>query len=158
MEPDITLKPYTPERCHAFWRGYTADPAMWSQAYIYDENKASEYYQSKVMQPDRVFFAVCLQGETIGEIQLKRIDRTEKHATLSVHLADDRHKNKGYGTQAIRLMTNYGFQELGLTAIYADAVHRNARSRHVLERLGFVYTLEDELLRYYVLKKPKPEE
>ncbi|MBE0600195.1 MAG: N-acetyltransferase, partial [Firmicutes bacterium] len=48
----------------------------------------------------------------------------------------------------------YGFRELGLTAIYADAVHRNAHSRHVLRKLGFVYTHEDDLLRYYVLPRP----
>lgn len=156
MERDrVTLEPYTQERCQAFWRGYTADPAMWEGAYVYDEARAADYYQSKVKQPDRVFFAVCLQGETIGEIQLKRIDRVRKSATLSVHLSDDRYKNQGFGTQAIRLMADYGFAELDLSEIYADAVHRNARSRHVLEKLGFSCTHEDASLRYYVLRKPE---
>ncbi|HPJ03518.1 MAG TPA: GNAT family N-acetyltransferase [Candidatus Limiplasma sp.] len=151
----ITLEPYTQERCHAFWRGYTSDPAMWSEPFVYDEQKINAYYQHTVTQPNRVYFAVCHQGDTIGEIQLKRINQTKKHATLSVHLADDRYKNQGLGTQAIRLMTDYGFAVLDLEMIYADAVHRNMRSQHVLEKLGFIYTHEDDLLRYYALRKPE---
>ncbi|MBE0601390.1 MAG: hypothetical protein IH607_06345, partial [Firmicutes bacterium] len=79
----ITLEPYTGERCHAFWRGYTADPAMRAEPYAYDERSIDAYDQVKVLQPDRVFFAICHQGETIGEIQFKRIDRIQLHTTLS---------------------------------------------------------------------------
>ena len=152
----ITLEPYTLERCLKFWRGYTADPAMWAEPYAYHEDKVKDYYKQKVLQPDRVFFAVCYQGETVGEIQLKRIDRAGKHATLSVHLSDDRYKNRGWGTQAIEMTIAYAFTTLGLDTIYADAVHRNTRSRHVLEKIGFVLTHEDDILRYYKLRKQEP--
>jgi RimJ/RimL family protein N-acetyltransferase len=153
----ITLEPYTQERCHAFWQRYTADPAMWSEQYVYDEQKIQEYYQTKVAQPDRVYFAICYQGETVGEIQLKGIDREQKHATLSIHLADDRYKNRGWGSQAIRLLATYAFETLGLCSLYADSVHRNTRSQHVLQKIGFTFTHADDQLRYYVLHQPKSD-
>lgn len=154
----ITLEPYTQERCHAFWQGYTADPAMWSEQFVYDEQKIQKYYQTKVARPDRVYFAICYQGETVGEILLKGIDRVQKHATLSIHLANDRYKNRGWGSQAILLLADYAFETLGLCTLCADSLHRNSRSQHVLGKIGFTLTRADETLRYYVLHKPQPDD
>lgn len=147
----ITLRPYTLEYCHEFYREYAADPAMWEQGYSYDRKSVNLYYQSKVLDESRRFFAICLDEKIIGEIQLKYIDFNKGCATLSLHFSSDAYKNRGYGTEAIGLMTDYAFHTLGLRTVYADCVHRNTRSQHVLEKSGFVFSHEDELLRYYSL-------
>lgn len=49
-------------------------------------------------------------------------------------------------------MITYAFNDLGLKIIYADSVHRNKRSQHILEKSGFHYTHDDDLLRYYKLE------
>lgn len=153
----ISLQPYTLERCRAFWRGYVADPAMWEDDYLYDREKVDAYHQSKTSDPRRRLFAICHEDTVVGEIQLKRIDRSRGCATLSIHLANDMYKNRGWGTEAIRLLTEYAFGELDLQTVYADCVHRNVRSRHVLEKLGFAFLKEDALLRYYCLtREPQP--
>ena len=145
----ITLQPYTLARCHAFWREYVSDPAMWHEAYTYDPQQVEKYYQKKVMDESRRYFAICLGDQTVGEIQLKYIDIEKCCGTMSIHFSGDRYKNRGFGTEAERLLVNYAFEELGLKTIYADCVLRNTRSQHVLEKIGFVYTHEDDLLRYY---------
>lgn len=61
--------------------------------------------------------------------------------------------NNGYGTQAEALILIYAFYELGLSTVYADTVIRNKRSQHVLEKLGFAYTHEDDMLRYYEIHR-----
>lgn len=149
----IALQPYTLERCHEFWKEYVPDPDMWEQGYAYDYEGINRYYQSKVKGKGRRFFAVCHNEKTVGEIQLKYIDPEQGCATLSIHFSNDEYKNRGWGTEAVRLLVNYAFEELGLHTIYADCVHRNKRSRHVLEKNGFAYLREDEALRYYVLKR-----
>lgn len=149
----ITLQPYTLERCHEFWKAYVPDPDMWEGSYAYHKEAIDQYYQSKVMDANRRYFAVCNGGQTLGEIQLKYIDFEKRCGTLSIHFANDTYKNRGWGTEAERLLVNYAFDELGLETIYADCVHRNKRSQHVLEKNGFVYSREDEQLRYYVLNK-----
>lgn len=148
----ITLQPYTLERCHQFWMSYIADPDMMDGSYKYDFNWVERYYHSKVAEKNRVYFAICLENTVIGEIQLKAIDSEKKCATLSIHLTNNSFKNRGFGTEAERKMIAYGFEQLHLQAIYADCLHRNQRSRHILEKLGFQHLRDDEKFCYFVLK------
>ena len=99
--------------------------------------------------PERVVFAVMLDGAPIGEVQLKRINRERNDCTLSIHLQNDAVKNRGFGTQAEKQAVRYAFDVLKLDAVNADAVLKNTRSQHVLEKAGFMFTREDEMFRYY---------
>ena len=150
---NISLLPYTMERCHEFWKDYVVDYSMWDKEYIYDENWVNKYFNLKVLDKTRSFFAICINDKVIGEIQLKNINNEKSVATLSIHLSNDNHKNRGFGTEAIKLMIDYAFEHLKLNTLYADAVLRNKRSQHVLEKLGFVEIHVDKILRYYELKK-----
>lgn len=64
-------------------------------------------------------------------------------------MVNDIFKGKGYGTEAIRLLIDYAINILGLKTIYADAVHRNYRSKHILGKLGFEHIYNDDDLAYY---------
>ena len=68
---------------------------------------------------------------------------------MGIHLQNDAVKGKGYGTQAERLILRYAFEELGMVAVNAKAVLMNTRSQHVLEKVGFCYTHEDDTFKYY---------
>lgn len=149
----ISLVPYTLEKCHEIYKHYSSDPMMTDQPYLYDKNMVDLYYRDKATDSTRVFFAISYEGNTIGEIQLKRIDTINKCGTLSIILTDDSVKNRGFGTEAERLLIEYAFSRLALETIYADAVLRNARSRHVLEKIGFEHIYDDEILAYYRLEK-----
>ena len=154
----IALLPYTKERVHEFYKQYVYDPMIFSKdsdikSYIYSKSLVDDFYEYKVLDPTRRFFAICLNDKTIGEIQIKYIDFDKKCGSLSVALINDSVKGYGYGTQAERLMIDYAFNNLGLLTLYADAVLRNRRSQHVLEKLGFLFTHEDDMLRYYVLTR-----
>jgi len=72
---------------------------------------------------------------------------------MGIHLRDDSVKEKGYGTQAERLILKYAFEELGMVAVNADAVLKNTRSQHVLEKVGFRYISEDDTFKYYRYEK-----
>ena len=77
----------------------------------------------------------------------------EKSAVLSVHLNSACYKNRGFGTEAQRQMIAYGFEQLGLQKIYADCLHRNQRSRHIIEKLGFRHLRSDDSFHYFVLER-----
>ncbi len=149
MGEKIVLKPYTLERCHEFYKDYISDPAMTYDNYIYDKDEVDTYFQNKVLDTKRRFFAICYDNKVIGEIQLKRIDFERLCGTLSIHLVNDTVKGKGFGTEAEELLIEYAIKELGLHTIYADAIHRNNRSKHILEKLGFEHIYDDEALAYY---------
>lgn len=161
-EPKISLLPYTKERVHEFYKQYVPDTMIFSKdedirPYQYHEDKVERYYKTKVLDPTRRYFAICLGEKTIGEIQLKYIDVEKRCGTLSIVLSNDTVKGYGFGTKAEELILNYAFNDLELSTVYADAVIRNTRSQHVLEALGFVYTHEDEMLRYYEIHKDKTD-
>ena len=150
----ITLKPFTLKKAHSFYQNYQADPAMWGENnYSYDKEWVENYYKEKALDPTRKVFALCLENQVIGEVELKRISLEKGEATLSIHLQKDECKGKGYGTKGETLIINYGFQTLGLNRIYADSLKTNKRSQHVLEKVGFIKTHEEGMFVYYQLDK-----
>ena len=47
----------------------------------------------------------------------------------------------------------YAFEKLGMAVIHADAVLKNTRSQHVLEKVGFHLVGEDEMFKYYRMER-----
>lgn len=153
MMDEISLCIMTRELCHALYKGWENDPAIYMDMdlftpYKYDESKVVQYFESK-QNPSRVFFAILKDGKPIGEIHLKQIDRQKKECTLSIHMQNDTVKGRGYGTRAERLALRYAFDVLGMDAVNADTVIKNTRSQHVLEKVGFQFIREENVFKYY---------
>lgn len=68
-------------------------------------------------------------------------------------MQNDSVKNRGVGTQAETLALQYAFKELHLETIYADVLHGNTRSQHVLEKAGFQKIGEDHSYVYFYCKR-----
>ena len=160
MPAVINLVPMTLALCHTLYRGWQNDPAICAdparfRPFRYDPEWVDRYF-ARQQTPDRRYFAILAGGTVVGEIILKRIDRAAGTCALSIHLQNDSVKNKGYGTRAEKLAVAYAFDRLGLRAVLADAVKGNARSRHVLEKVGFKPCGEDETFACYRIEKPEP--
>ena len=97
----------------------------------------------------RVFLAVMLETEPIGEVVLKEIDWDKRCCTLGISLVSDGFKNKGYGTETERQALDYVFRIMDFDAVYADSLVTNLRSRHVLEKVGFREIRRDDIFVYY---------
>ena len=143
----------TRELCHAFFRGWQNDPALYEEParcmpYQYDCAAVDAYFDAKQL-PDRVMLAVMLGDRPIGEIHLKGIDREKGTCALGIALQNDAVKGKGYGTRAERLAVRYALDVLGLRTVLADALKGNTRSQRVLEKAGFQRTGEDGRFCYY---------
>lgn len=150
---EISLCVMTRELCHELFKGWENDPDIYMDmslftAYRYDKAAVDRYFDAK-QNPSRVLLAVMKGEKPIGEIQLKQIDRERKECTLSIHMQNDAVKGRGYGTCAERLAVQYAFDVLGMTAVNADTILKNKRSRHVLEKAGFRYIKEENGFRYY---------
>ena len=100
-------------------------------------------------------FAILLGERVIGELEFKQMDREAGTCVLGIALQNDSVKGKGYGTEAERQALCYAFDELGMQTVYADAVLKNVRSQHVLEKVGVRLIREEGDFRYYACTKPK---
>ena len=149
----VSIKPMTRQMCHEFYQRFQNDPAIGHYyEYIYTPELADRYFDTNSV-PDRKLFAILAGDEIVGECKLKNIDSQKRECSLGIHLRDDSVKEKGYGTQAERLMLKYAFEELGVVAVNAEAALKNTRSQHVLEKVGFRYVREDETFKYYRCEK-----
>ena len=81
-----------------------------------------------------VRFAIEMNGKVIGAIDLSNI---QKHKAEIGYWLGRKYWNKGIISEAIRLITNFGFNKLKLKRIYATVFAGNRKSAGVLEKNGF---------------------
>jgi len=149
----VTLVPGSETLWHDFYRAYVPDPMMDEAPWQYNFERMSEAWARKGSDPARRYFYIHAKGTLAGEIYLKHMDVARGTSNLGMALVDDRFKNRGIGTEALGLLIAYAFGTLGLRALEADTVHRNTRSRHVLEKCGFVLTGSDDIFHYFRLER-----
>lgn len=134
----VTLRPFTREEYHDFFRRYEPDPLMDPNPYRYqftNVDKSFDFNESrKEWYPT---FGIFANGEAVGTLSLKRIDREKKKCEIGLMMVNDDCKNKGYGTAAMRKGISMATQQYGVMHIWADTMGRNLRMQHVLEKLGF---------------------
>ncbi len=76
-------------------------------------------------------------GKPIGSMGLDNINPRDHNATFGIAIGDKDYWSKGYGTEAARLLVNYGFEQLNLHRINSSAIAFNERSLRLHKRVGF---------------------
>lgn len=86
-------------------------------------------------------FALVIRGDVVGGIGLMkmRASKVEMHTAEIGYWLARRHWGKGVMTEAVRLVVDFGFRELGLRRIYASVFAPNKASARVLEKAGFKF-------------------
>jgi len=153
MGGEVSLVAITSKLWHDFFREYVADPMMTEIPYQYSYQSCEDYFRKMTSDVTRKYFAIIANGRVVGQIYLKHIDWYAKTSSFGIALSNDLVKGKGYGTKAITALLKYAFNDLHLETIFADTVLRNVRSQHVLEKLGFTHTHDDDNFRFYKLSR-----
>ncbi len=83
------------------------------------------------------FCITTLEGRHIGATGLENIQRLHKRATFGIIIGDKEYWNKGYGSEAAKLIIDYGFKKLKLHKIDLGVYSYNPRAIKVYKRLGF---------------------
>lgn len=73
----------------------------------------------------------------VGNVSLFQVIRGSLQSAFIGYSLDQRHNGKGYTTEAVRLIVDYAFGELGLHRIEAGVMPHNIASMRVLEKAGF---------------------
>lgn len=155
---DLSIKVMNKSLLKDYYLKYETDESIYLdkslyRKYEYNDRDFEIYYKKITAQADRKNFLVILDGNPIGEIALKHINKKDKSAELSIHLQNDHYKNQGYGTAAEKQMIKYAFNSLGIITLYANTIITNERSQHVLEKVGFIKTSSDDNFVYYQITK-----
>ncbi len=98
-----------------------------------------QWFDSLAGDAGNVTFGIVVRqsGRLIGSVSLMHINHQHGRAELGIAIGDKLAWSQGYGTEAVRLMAEYGCFFLGLYAIMLSFVEFNERGRQAYLRAGF---------------------
>jgi len=111
-----------------------SDPAM-----LLSEKKIKEIVEKRAGNKQSAPFSsrTLAEDKLIGGVGLWVHSWSHSDAWLGISIGDREYWGKGYGTDAMRLMVQYGFIELNLRRISLGLHAYNERARKSYEKIGF---------------------
>jgi RimJ/RimL family protein N-acetyltransferase len=104
-----------------------------------DEARFLAWYRTRNQQPDRLDLAVVdkASGQCVGEVVLNDWNDANRSCGFRTAIGP-RGRDRGLGTESVRMIVGYAFETLGLHRIELQVYAFNPRARRVYEKVGFV--------------------
>ena len=104
-----------------------------------------EYLEkTSINNTNKSFNIVELKSDKlIGSIALEHFNYIERSAVLGIFIGDSEFRNNGYGTEAIKLLLEFGFKYLNLHSIRLNLLSINERAHKCYLKCGFKDTGRD---------------
>lgn len=106
-------------------------------AYIITLEGEKKYFEENIDKNYNFFIVTLDTDKLIGTVGLEDYNAINRTATLGIFIGDKEVRNKGYGTEAIRLILDYGFNYLNLNNIKLDVMEFNERAIACYKKCGF---------------------
>ncbi len=107
-----------------------------------------DWYEGRRSDPDSVLWSIeTLDGRLVGSVEL-RLAQHAQRAELGIAIQDKTMWSQGLGTDTVRLVMEYGFEDLELHRIELMTDEENVRGRRCYEKCGFI---EEGFLREHRL-------
>jgi RimJ/RimL family protein N-acetyltransferase len=92
------------------------------------------------------------EDKVIGDIGLGDFDHLAGTAWVGIGVGDPDFRGKGYGTDAMKIILRYAFEELNLHRVNLSVFEFNKRAIRSYEKCGFKY---EGLMREFIYKEDK---
>ena len=127
-------------RCHA-WMNDEELRSTLAQRYPMSLPREADWIErvTRGQDPSEMTFAICLaDGDRhIGNCGLMAIDRDNRTATLGILIGEKDCRGKGYGTEAVRTLCRFAFEEMDLRKIRLDTHEDNEAALRAYGKVGF---------------------
>ncbi len=95
-------------------------------------------YLEKASKEDAHFAIVNLSNdELVGSIAFDKIDYKNGCAELGIFIGEEDNLSKGYGSEAIKLLLDFGFNQLRLHSVMLTVLSDNQRAINCYTKCGF---------------------
>ncbi len=150
-EKEVKIANMNVEYAHKLFKDFKNDYSLFKnkknfKEYVYSKEKIDSYVQKKNKEGYKLL-AILYKEDVVGEIRLK--EKSSNIYELGIVLKDDKYKNKGLGTVALKKGLKYAKDVLGIHSIIVEVLKTNERSIHVFKKLGFIYKDENDEFVYY---------
>jgi len=150
----IYLRPLEPAQDNHLYSTWMNDEEIRRYFSIYptSDTRGEERLELLYKDGKHIIFGVALNenNRLIGLVGLKDINYINQNAEFYIIIGDRSAWGKGYGTEATKLMIQYGFMELNLNRIQTQSMEDNIGGWRADEKAGFKYeaTLREVILRF----------
>ncbi|RFU68354.1 GNAT family N-acetyltransferase [Bacillus sp. V59.32b] len=98
-----------------------------------------QYENEGESDPNEAYFRLRTieDDELIGFGVIHSIEWNNRAGILSIGIGEAKYRNKGYGTDALKLILRFAFYELNLNRVGLYVIEYNKRGIHVYEKAGF---------------------
>ena len=139
--PRIYLSPFNPadEATYTKWAQWMNDHTI-AATYggLNNQTNLSSAKKTVAELQGHRFDIVLQDGDVlIGHISLHDIDHLNRHAFMGICIGEVEHHGKGYGTEAVRLILDYGFNQLNLHNIMLGVHEDNYAGIACYKKVGF---------------------
>ena len=93
-----------------------------------------------VNNPNAILFTICNKDDSqpIGQTYLIRIDWVGRMATFYLGIADKENWSKGFGSDTVKLILDYAFNELNFNRIQLHVAEKNSAAVKIYKKHGFI--------------------
>ena len=113
-------------------------------SYIITLESEKQYFEETIDKNYNFFIVTLDDDKLIGTVGLEKFDAINRTATLGIFIGDKEYRSQGYGTEAIKLILDYGFNYLNLNNIKLDLMSFNERALKCYQKCGFKNMEEEE--------------
>ncbi|HLN54163.1 MAG TPA: GNAT family protein [Lentimicrobium sp.] len=106
--------------------------------YPYSLEDAWRFFNMVEKMNPQTFFAIEYKGEYAGNISLMKGSDIYRNSAEIGYFIGEPFWNKGIMTKAVNLITEFGFNELGVVRIFTGVFSYNLASQRVLEKCGYI--------------------
>ena len=98
-----------------------------------------KYLESKNMDLSTTSFAIIdlKTDKMIGTLSLEEIHHTNRTAVLGIFIGEPDFRSNGYGSEAIKLLLDFGFNYMNLNSIRLNVLSCNERAIKCYKKCGF---------------------
>jgi len=146
----VVLRPMTVDEIPVFYKWATqseATPFWYGELYgdhvpTYEEfiRDWKEYYFDGSAPEKGRSYAILVGDRAIGQINYNEVNRENNSVELDIIIAEDANKGKGYGTDALKTLVKYLFQNMNIQLCEIEAITKNPRAIRAYEKAGFKIT------------------
>ena len=141
----VTLGPIKREYIESFLKWFN-DPEITQNLFVYRPmtRMAEEEWMENLKNPqDTIRFSIVIPNEDgseklIGNCGIHNIDRKNRGGEVGIVIGEKEYQNKGYGTEAMELLIEYGFSTVNLNRIELFTYDFNIGALKSYKKVGFV--------------------
>jgi RimJ/RimL family protein N-acetyltransferase len=119
-----------------YWPFSQVEEEAWFEAMLKhppDEHLLAIEVREPASEADEVYWKL------IGSCGFSEIDWRNRAAEFGINIGEKSYWNKGYGTEAVRLLVKHGLYTLNLHRIHLKVLETNPRAIRAYEKAGFTH-------------------